>query len=172
MPTEMNSERALVLTQAWCKRVREPFDNVSVSPNGDFRGVFGAAEIFYSSQEKRLRILGLVVYDASLMVKRSEFFDEVKRAGDREPSTLGEGYFFLEKTPYKAEAPQLTLRKDFTDGVIKPEQFIKEVDWLMDWATYWRKQRYHQVSEESEEQLIREAPEIESWAKKNRLRPW
>lgn len=171
-PIDMDLDRSIYLTQAWCKEVKESFNTASVSANGDFKGVFGAAEISYSSQQKKLSVYGLVNYNAGLMVKYPAFFNDLKRVGQRELYTLGEGYFYLNKEPFNAENPQLTLRKDFTDGTISAEQFVIEVDWMMGWSTYWRKQRYLKVGEETEEQLAKEAPDIEAWARKNRPRPW
>ena len=172
MPTDMTLDRAIRLTQTWAKRVREPFDQASIAPNADFRGVFSGAEISYSAQEKMLTVEGLVIQNARVLVKNVEFFNEIKRVGDREPYTRGEGYFYIEPTPSGYTNPQLTLRKDFTNGSIDPAQFVREVDWLLEWSTHWRMTRYPQLIEESEEERIRKAPEIEAWAKKNRPRPW
>ncbi len=98
MPTDMTLDQAIRLTQAWGEYVHEPFEQATISPNGDFRGLFAGAEIAYNAKEKILVIEGLVIHDASILVKAKEFFDEIKRAGDREPSTRGEGYFYIETT--------------------------------------------------------------------------
>lgn len=172
MAAEMSADRALILTRAWAASIGESLENMTVSPNGDFRGLFGAAEIVYSSRDKMLSAMGLVDIDATPMLEDQEFFDEMKRTGEREPSTMGEGYFYIEKTPFNARLPQLTLRKDFTNAMLEPKRFILEVDWLMEWATYWRKIRSVQVVSKPEEELIREAAGIEEWVKKNRPRPW
>ncbi len=171
-PTEMNLDRAILLTKAWCNRSRESFDKAKVSANGDFRGVFGAAEIIYSTNDKKLSVEGLVIHNATVMSEYPELFDRFKRAGERELYTLGEGYFYIEKTSTDGSTPQLTLRKDFQDGSINTRQFVLEVDWLMRWSTYWRLQRGHTVFGASEEQLTKDAPGIEAWARKNNPRPW
>lgn len=168
----MDLDHALKLTQAWCNQVKESFTTAKATPTGDFKGVFGAAEISYSARDKKLSVDGLVNYNASLMVDYPVFFDKLNRIGQRELYTLGEGYFYLNKTPYKAQEPQLTLRKDFTNGAISAKQFVTEVDWMMSWATYWRKQRYIKVGQVTEEQLAEEAPGVVAWARKTRPRPW
>ncbi|MBC8153826.1 MAG: hypothetical protein H7Z72_13035 [Bacteroidetes bacterium] len=171
-PTEMNLDQAILLTKAWCEEARERFDQAKISSNGDFRGVFGAPEIVYSAQEKKLSVEGLVIHDATLQVEYPEYFDKIRSVGEREPYTMGEGYFFIEKTPLNEKTPQLTLRKDFVDGSIKAKQFVLEVNWLMNWSTYWRLQRSHTISGVSEEDLIKEAPGIEAKFRKSSPRPW
>ncbi len=168
----MNLEHAILLTKAWCTEARESFDKIKVSPNRDFRGVFGAAEIVYSAYDKKLSAEGLIIRDASLQVKYPEYFDKIRNTGNREPYTMGEGYFYIEKTPFDGTSPQLTLRKDFQDGSISAKQFVLEVDWLMNWSTYWRLQRSHTISGIHEAELIKQAPGIEAWARKNSPRPW
>lgn len=172
MPTQMTLDQAIRLTQAWANSVNESFDQATISPNGDFRGLFAGAEIAYVAQTKTLLVEGLVIHKASLFVKDRELFDEIKRAGDREPYTRGEGYFFIEPKPLGYTEPQLTLRKDFTDGSMDGKQFVREVSWLLEWSTHWRMVRYPQVFEQTEEQMIREAPLIEKRAKEKRPRPW
>ena len=169
----MTTDQALALTKAWCAEARESFeDHLRVDPNGGFKGVFGAAEVTYDADKRVLHVDGLVNYDASLLVEYPVFFDEVKHVGDRQPYTLGEGQFYLHKQPHKAPAPQLTLRKTFTNGSIAPSRFVAEVDWLMQWSTYWRTQRYLQVGEKDEADLLKEAPGIDASARKNQPRPW
>lgn len=174
-PVPMTLDQAIALARTWGREVKEPFSNAQVFPNGDFRGQFGGAELYYLAVDSTLYAQGLVQSDASLMAEDPEDFDEMKRAGDREPSTMGEGKFYLERTPHKphkAGTPKLALRKAFRNGAIEPRQFVVEVDWLMEWSTYWRKQRSIEVQTQPEAELIQEAPEIEAWAKKNRPRPW
>ena len=171
-PSEMSADQALLLTKAWCQEARASFDQVKVSSNGDFRGVFGAAEIAYTSDQKRLLVEGLIINDATVMAEYPELFEEFERVGNRESYTLGEGNFYIEKKPFGKAVPQLTLRKDFVDGSIKPKQFVLEVDWLMRWSTYWSLQRSRDVRTKREEELIKQAPGIEAWARRNSPRPW
>ena len=168
----MNLDEAILLTKAWGREANVSFEEATILPNGDFRGVFGAAELIYSAQEKTLFAQGLIQQDASLMVEFPAYFEQFERAEKREPSTTGEGYFYVEPHPYESETPQLTLRREFRNGSMQPRQFVKEVDWLMEWSTYWRKQRAAEVRKKPEEELIQEAPQIEAWARKNRPRPW
>ncbi|MDB5259860.1 MAG: hypothetical protein JWN37_91 [Candidatus Nomurabacteria bacterium] len=170
VPKHMTNEEAKKYVTAYGKKIG---DNVSLKEDQqDFKVILGAAEFSYSANDGQFSVFGLVVNDAHLMIKRKEFFDEVKRAGDREPSTLGEGYFYINEQPLNSGMPQLVLRKDFKDATLSEDRFVKEVDWLMEWATYWRKQRYLEVSGKSEEDLIKEAPQIEARAKRERPRPW
>ena len=108
----MDIDKALLLTKAWCDEAHESFSKVEIAANGDFRGVVGAPEIIYSNQDKRLVVLGLVINNATAIVKRYELFTDFETVGKHEPYTLGEGYFFIEKTPMGKDNPQLTLRKD------------------------------------------------------------
>ncbi len=168
----MNLDQAILLTKSWCEEAHESFAKVEISPNGDFGGILGAPDVIYSTQNKRLSIEGLIIDDASIMIEYPELFADIETVGKHEPYTLGEGYFFIEKMPMGQKEPQLTLRKDFTDGSITPSQFVKEVRWLMEWSTHWRLQRSLIVINKPEAQLIEEAPTIEAWARKNRPRPW
>ena len=168
----MTLDQAIRLTQAWAGSVNESFDQAAISPSGNFRGLFGGAEIAYDAQTKTLLVEGLVIHDASVLVEDLEFLDEIRRAGEREPYTRGEGYFFIEPQPLGYTEPQLTLRKDFTDGSFSNRQFVREVGWLLEWATHWRMVRYPQLIDETEEERIRKAPQIEAWARKKRPRPW
>lgn len=168
----MSLEQALLLTKAWCQEARESFDKLKVSSDGDFRGVFGAPEIVYSAKNKKLSVQGLIINNASLLLEHPEFFNEIKRAGDRERYTLGEGYFFIDQLSQDTKTPQLTLRKDFSDGSVSTRQFVLEVNWLMRWSTYWRLQRHHEVGAASEEELIKQAPGIEAKFRKSSPRPW
>lgn len=173
MPSPITTDKAILFAKAWCKEARESFDDqVTVEPNGGFKGEFGAADIVYDQQTKSLMVYGLVINDVSTMVKYPELFADFERAGKRESYTLGEGQLFVLKTPIKQKEPQLTLRKVFTDGAMSPDQFVKEVDWLMQWSTHWRTQRSLAIMDKPEEELIREGAEIDAWARKNRPRPW
>ena len=168
----MDIDKALLLTKAWCDEAHESFSKVEIAANGDFRGVVGAPEIIYSNQDKRLVVLGLVINNATVIVKRYELFTDFETVGKHEPYTLGEGYFFIEKTPMGKDNPQLTLRKDFTDGSISPQQFVKEVRWLMQWSTHWYMKRSGDVLGQPIEELIKKSPAIETEARKNNPRPW
>ncbi len=168
----MTLDRAIFLTQAWGKRTGDSFDQATIAPNGDFRGVFGGAEIAYIATRKTLLVEGLIIQDATVLVEDEELLDEIKRVGNREPYTRGEGYFFIELTPLDYANPQLTLCKDFVDGAIEPAQFVREVEWLLEWATHWRRVRYPQLIVQTEEEQIRQAPEIEARARRLRPRPW
>ena len=169
----MNTDQALLLTKAWCREARESFENhLVVKPDGGFEGAFGAADIIYSAQDKTLQVYGLVMFDASGLVEFPDMLADYERAGKRESYTLGEGGFFLLLKPIGHKEPQLTLRKDFRDGSIRPEQFVKEVDWLMQWSTHWRQQRGYDVRTKEEADLIKEGAELDAWARKNRPRPW
>ena len=170
-PTIMDIDKALLLTKAWCDEVHESFTQVEIADNGDFRGVLGAPDIIYSAQEKRLTVLGLVINNASVMVELPEVFEDFEQVGKYEPYTLGEGYFYIEKTPMSQKKPQLTLRKDFTDGSISPVQFVKEVNWLMQWSTYWRKNRSLDVLGKPVEELVKKSPSIETKFRKATPRP-
>ncbi len=168
----MTNDKALALTKAWCVEAHEQLGNhLKVSSNGDFSGVFGAAEITYVAQAKKLYVDGLVNYDASELIEYPELFDDFERAENREAYTLGEGRFHILNTPGR-EHPQLTLRKEFSDGSVTVNQFVKEIDWLMQWSTYWRLQRSYDVNTKSEEELVREGAKLDAWARKNRPRPW
>ena len=168
----MDLDKALLLTKAWCDEAHESFSKVEVAANGDFGGVLGAPDIIYSAQDKRLTVLGLVINNASVMVELPEVFHKFEQISEYEPYTLGEGHFYIEKTPMSQKEPQLTLRKDFTDGSISPVQFVKEVNWLMQWSTYWRKNRSYDVLTRRIEELIKESPAIEAKFRKVTPRPW
>ena len=169
----MTTDKALLFAKAWCLEARESFDDqLLVDPNGGFKGEFGAADIVYDPQTRTLAAYGLVINDASVIAEYPELYADFERAGKREAYTLGEGHFYIQKTPIKQKEPQLTLRKVFTDGSITPSQFVKEVDWLMLWSTHWRTQRSLAVMDKSDEELAKEGAEINEWARKNRPRPW
>ena len=167
---KMTPDVALALVKQWCKTARCDMRKMTVRPNGDFAGVFGAAEIKYRAADQAMMVLGLVFVDASLLLKAPALFEKLKRVGDREKSTLGGGYFFIDMEPYEIKTPTLNLRQDYAGTVPAPEDFVARVDSLMEWSTYWRKQRYPEVGDKTEEELIREAPDIESWVLEKRRR--
>ena len=169
----MTTDKALLLTKTWCREARESFDDkLIVDPNGGFRGEFGAPDIIYDSPTKTLTVYGLVINDASVIAAYPELYANFERAGKREAYTLGEGHLYILKTPIKQKEPQLTLRKVFSDGSMTPEQFVREVDWLMQWSTHWRTQRSLAIMDKTDEELAKEGAEIDAWARKNRPRPW
>jgi hypothetical protein len=89
--------------------------------------------------------------------------------------TLGEGELELYTGPSdpQSKKPAVYLTKKFLVPPASTDQFVREVAWLVRWATYWRDERWNEVfSSRTLDQLKAEAAEAQAWALKKHPRPW
>lgn len=175
----MELKEALRVTKSWSGEAEsEPaLHDMSVGRDGAFSVASGGAYFRYDPKTKTLLVSGLVVdrLGGFFSLEPNEW-DALTRAAIREKSTLAEGRLELIKEPilnlWKPEIVLLT--KSFHDDKINDRRFVSEVNWLLEWSTYWRNRRFSEIvfEDRDEDKLTKEAVEINSWVAKNRPRPW
>lgn len=172
----MNTADALRLTQAWAYNGRgnPPLTGLNIHPSGDFEVLIRGARLLYRAGEGRLIVSGLVGGDSVQLSTSPAAWKKLQAAAQREAVTMGEGVFELVTTKtMNAEPPVLLLSKSFADGEMQEMQFVVEVRWLLEWATYWRKTRLWELfSGRSEETVSLEGQAHVDWARRHRPRPW
>ena len=168
----MEVNTALRLVQAWGRESGDMrfIGQLKVDSRGGFLTQASGAFFRYESDKGRLLVSGLVGYNVLIHTKYPETWQELLGAGMRERATLGEGSFELYPHQlFHLKPDVILLTKSFIDDVADPKQFAVEVRWLLSAANYWLIKRYSEVAEKQEDELIREAPGINSrWPK----RPW
>jgi hypothetical protein len=137
----MDTKQALVLTQHWGRSARDArfIQQLKVGSDGSFVTKGAGAFLRYDAGKRRLLVSGLVGYNMAAMASDMEFLDRLHRAGEREKVTLGEGRFEIYERHLFDMAPDVVLlTKDFVDGAVAPEQFAREVRWLLAAAHHWQ----------------------------------
>lgn len=178
--TGITQEEALRLMKAWgVTGVGVSYSRNEKNTNGAFSVASGGAYFRYDPNSKILLVSGLVAERlGNYFSLTPDEWDALTRASIREKSTLAEGKLELIKEPilnlWKPEIVLLT--KSFHDDKVNDRRFVSEVNWLLEWSTYWRNRRFPEIILEGrvdeEDKLKKEAVEINSWVAKNRQRPW
>jgi hypothetical protein len=176
----MTSDQALRFIEAWAKAKgrMSALKTITIHPNGDFNVEVGSAGFRFVHRESVLLASGYVASgQIDLMIPKTgqEDWNWLFSIASLQPATLGDGQLEL----YTGTADPLTkkpavyLTKKFSAPPASSDQFVREVNWLVRWATYWRDERWNEVfSSRSPEQLHAEAAEAQAWALKKHPRPW
>lgn len=176
----MTSDQALLCIEAWAnaKGRTSALKTITVHPNGDFNVEVGSAGFRFVQKDGVLLASGYVASGQIDLVHPTAGQRVWKRLisiAALQPATLGEGELELYTGPGdpRSEKPAVYLTKKFVAPLANADEFVREVAWLVRWATYWRDERWDEVfSSRTLDQLRTEAAEAQAWALKKHPRPW
>lgn len=171
----MELNTAIKLIHAWGQHSQDMtfISQIAVDPHGGILTKSAGAVFRYDAAQKRLFVSGVVSYDDTLHTEFPDTWEQLVRASKREWATCGEGEMELyKKKLFQLNPNVILLTKSFQKDEIKPEQFVRETQWLLSAAYYWSMKRYNQVLVSSEADLIRQGPAINAEMLKARPRPW
>ncbi len=176
----MTSDQALLYIEAWgkAKGRTSALQTITVHPNGDFAVIVGAAGFRFTQKEGALLVSGYVASgQVDLVIPNAgpRMWNRLSSIATLQPATLGEGELelYTGAADPRSEKPAVYLTKKFVTLTANPDQFVREVGWLVRWATYWRDERWDEVfSSRTLDQLKVEAAEAQDWALRKHPRPW
>ena len=176
----MTSDQALLCIEAWAKAKGRTaaLQTITVHPNGDFNVEVGAAGFRFVQREGALLVSGYVASGQVALVNPiagQQIWHRLNSIASLQPATLGDGELELYTGPAdpQSKKPAVYLTKKFMAPLASSDQFVREVAWLVRWATYWRDERWNEVfSSRALNQLMAEAAEAQAWALKKHPRPW
>lgn len=176
----MTSDQALICIQAWAKAKgrTSALQTITVHPNGDFNVEVGSAGFRFVQREETLLGSGYVASGQIALVNPiagQQIWNRLNFIASLQPATLGDGELELYTGPADpaTKKPAVYLTKRFAAPPANSDQFVREVAWLVRWATYWRDERWNEVfSSRTLDQLKAEAADAQAWALKNHPRPW
>jgi hypothetical protein len=174
----MEADQALKLVEAFGKSVRDSayVGRMQVDARGGWVTRARGGTFRYDPVKKKLIFSSFIASGVSALAEIPEAWEQLVRHGKRMPKVMGDGYFeLISEKPFLSHTsfPLLMLSKDFTDGSIKPDQFIKEAQWLLYGGVFWgsgpKPYGLTGVITEPEELLIKVAEEIQ---RDRPARPW
>jgi hypothetical protein len=174
----MEADQALKLVEAFGKSVRDNayVGRMQVDARGGWVTRARGGTFRYDPVKKKLMFSSFIASGLVTLSQVPEYWDNLIRHGKRMPKVMGDGYFELIKTgPFldHNSFPLLMLTKDFSDGGIKPEQFIIEAQWLLYGGVFWGggpdPYGFGGVQSQPESVLIKVAEKIQ---KERPPRPW
>jgi hypothetical protein len=174
----MEADQALKLVEAFGKSVRDNayVGRMQVDPRGGWVTRARGGTFRYDPVKKKLMFSSFIASGLVALAEVPQYWDDLVRHGKRMPKVMGDGYFELIKAgPFldHNDFPLLMLTKDFSDGGIKPEQFIIEAQWLLYGGVFWgggpKPYGFIGVQTQPEEVLIKVAEKIQ---KERPPRPW
>jgi hypothetical protein len=176
----MNSDQALLYVSAWAKAKgrSSALQTIIVEPSGNFNVEVGSAGFRFFQKESVLLVSGYVASGQVALVNKKagqEMWDFLVSIAVLQPATLGEGQLelYTGTADPRTKKPAVYLTKKFAELPRSEDQFVREVSWIVRWATYWRDERWNEVfSARTHDQLNKEALEAEVWALKKHPRPW
>jgi hypothetical protein len=174
----MEADQALKLVEAFGKSVKDNayIGRMQVDARGGWVTRARGGTFRYDPVKKKLMFSSFIASGLVTLSQVPEYWDNLIRHGKRMPKVMGDGYFELILTgPFldHNSFPLLMLTKDFSDGGIKPEQFIIEAQWLLYGGVFWGSgpdpYGFGGVQSQPESVLIKVAEEIQ---KERPPRPW
>lgn len=176
----MTSDEALLYIEAWgkAKGRASALQTITVQPNADFSVEVGSAGFRWVQSEGALLASGYVASGQVALVNKvagQQIWGRLVSIAALQAATLGEGELelYTGTADPQTKKPAVYLTKKFVAPLSSGDQFVREVGWLVRWATYWRDERWNEVfSSRSLEQLKAEAAEAQAWALKKHPRPW
>lgn len=176
----MTPDQALLYIEAWAKAKgrTSALQTITVNPNGDFNVEVGPAGFRFVQKEGTLLVSSYVASgqgDLVIPIAGPRIWARLNSIASLQPATLGDGELELYTGPAdpRSEKPAVYLTKQFLAPPASSDQFVREVAWLVRWATYWRDERWNEIfSSRTNNQLKAEAAEAQAWALKKHPRPW
>lgn len=176
----MTSDQALLYIEAWgkAKERASALKTITVHPNADFNVEVGSAGFRFVQKDNALLVSGYVASGQVALVNPiagQQIWNRLIFIASLQSATLGDGELelYTGAADPRSKKPAVYLTKKFVALPASPDQFVREVGWLVRWATYWRDQRWNEVfSSRTLEQLKAEAIEAQAWALKKHARPW
>jgi hypothetical protein len=138
----MEADQALKLVEAFGKSVSDNayVGRMQVDARGGWVTRARGGTFRYDPVKKKLTFSSFIASGLVTFAEIPARWEKLVRHGKRMPKVMGDGYFeLITEKPFLSHTsfPLLMLSKDFTDGSIKPEQFIKEAQWLLYGGVFW-----------------------------------
>lgn len=176
----MTSDQALQYIEAWgkAKGRASALRTLTVLPNADFNVEVGAAGFRFIQSEGALLVSGYVASGQVALVNPvagKQIWERLISIATLQPATLGEGELelYTGTADPRSKKPAVYLTRKYMAVPASADQFVREVSWLVRWASYWRDERWNEVfSARTLPQLKKEALEAQEWALKTQARPW
>jgi hypothetical protein len=174
----MEAHQALKLVEAFGKSVKDNayVGRMQVDARGGWVTRARGGTFKYDAVNKKLKFSSFIASGVVAIANIPEYWDQLVRHGKRMPKVMGDGYFeLIREGPFldHNRFPLLMLTKDFSDGNIKPEQFIIEAQWLLYGGAFWGSgpdpYGFGGVQSQPESVLIKVAEEIQ---RERPNRPW
>lgn len=178
--TPITGKQAVLHIEAWAKEKgrTSAMQTITNHPNGDFNVEVGAAGFRFIENDGTLLVSGYVAsgqVDLTNPRTGQSDWDWLISIATLQPATLGEGELelYTGTVDPRTKKPAVYLTKKFTSLPADVDQFVREVGWVVRWATYWRDERWNEIfSSRTNDQLKKEAVEAQAWALNKHPRPW